>query len=201
MFKELRAINLTTHKLKTFNRKECQFGYRNSIFKKQLKEQYIITKIKINLSKKKKLNIDYKSLKEKINLIKLNQLTSRKIRKIVIDIRNSKLPNPKKIGNAGSFFKNPIITLKKLQKLKETYPKIPFFQTDKKIKIPAAWLIEKLHWKGYTNNNYGVYKKHSLVLINYGNAKGIEIAHLSQKIKQSVKRKFNITLEEEVLVV
>jgi len=200
VFKELRAISLTTNKLQKFNHKDCQFGYRNSIFKKQLKEQYIITKIKINLSKKPKFNTNYKSLQEKTKSMDPNQLTSQKIREIIINIRNSKLPNPKNLGNAGSFFKNPMVNIKKLQQLKEIYPKIPFFQTDKNIKIAAAWLIEQLQWKGYINNNCGVYDKHSLVLINHGNAKGTEIASLSKKIKQSVKKKFNITLEEEVLI-
>ena len=129
-----------------------------------------------------------------------NNLTSVDVRNAVIEIRTSKLPNPKIIGNAGSFFKNPFITKKTLIELQKNNSNIPVFTKDGGIKISAAWLIEKCGWKGYTEKTCGVYKKHSLVLVNQGNATGKEILKLAQKIKLDIYKKFNIKLEEEVTI-
>ena len=199
VFIKLEAIDLTDLKTQTFNKSDCLFGYRESIFKNQLKNKLIITKVFIKLNKTKKINVTYHILKEKIKQLDFKKLDSQKIREIIIEIRNSKLPNPKKIGNAGSFFKNPIINQKQLIELQKEYPEIPFFKKEK-IKIPAAWLIEKLNWKGYQEESCGVYEKHALILINHNKATGEEIANLSKNIKQSVYKKFNIILEEEVCI-
>lgn len=199
VFIKLEAINLTNSETQIFNKSDCLFSYRESAFKKQLKNKFIITKVFIKLKKTKKINLNYHILKEKIKQLGLKKLDSQKIREIIIEIRNSKLPNPKKIGNAGSFFKNPIINQEQLIELQKKYPEIPFFKKEK-IKIPAAWLIEKLNWKGYQEESCGVYEKHALILINHNKATGQEIANLSKNIKHSVYEKFNITLEEEVCI-
>ena len=183
-----------------FNKLDCKFGYRDSIFKNTLRDKFIITKIKIILSKKKDINVSYNALYEKLHNLNQNTLTSTDIRNAVIDIRTSKLPDPKIIGNAGSFFKNPFITKKTFVELQKKNSNIPVFKKDGNIKISAAWLIEKCGWKGYVEKTCGVYKKHSLVLVNQGNATGEEILKLAQKIKIDIYRKFNIKLEEEVTI-
>ena len=200
VFQELKAINLQTKKTQIFKKKDCQFGYRDSVFKKKLKGKFIITTITIKLSKINTLNLSYRAIKKETEKLNNSQLNSKDIRKIIIGIRKQKLPDPKHIGNAGSFFKNPIVDLDTLNKIKQNYPEVPAFQNNKQIKIPAGWLIEQLNWKGYKKKNCGVYNKHSLVLINYGNACGKDIVNLSQKIKQDVNQKFNIKLEEEVSI-
>jgi len=200
IFIKLEAVNLSTKEIKIFNKSACEFSYRDSIFKNQLKNEFIITKVYFKLYKNRKINTSYKVLKMEIEKLKLNNPSSQEIRDIIIYIRNSKLPNPKKLGNAGSFFKNPIINKKKLQQLQAKYANMPFFEK-KEIKIPAAWLIEQVNWKGYRNATCGVYKNHSLVIVNHQNATGQDIVNLSKKIKQSVCQKFNITLEEEVSII
>jgi len=200
VFTKLEAINLKTKKVQIFNKLECKFGYRDSIFKNKLKNKFIITKVYFKLNKKHKVTTNYKSLKNELERLGLKNPSSKEIREIVIKIRNSKLPDPKKLGNAGSFFKNPIINKKQLRMLKSKYSNIPVFKKNE-IKIPAAWLIEQSHWKGYRNKTCGVYENHSLIIINHKNATGQDIASLSKKIKKSVYDKFNITLEEEVLII
>ena len=199
-FKSLEAINLITNQKLLFTKNDCEFGYRDSVFKKDLKNQFIITKVNLKLGKSKKLNLSYNELKDKVSNSGLQDLNSEDIRNIIIKIRNSKLPNPRKLGNAGSFFKNPIINKNQLELLKNQYPKIPVFN-NKKIKIPAAWLIEQSNWRGYKNQTCGVYDKHSLIIINHNKATGKEIEKLSQKIKKDVYQKFNILLEEEVSII
>ena len=201
VFQELKAINLQTKEIHVFNKSDCQFGYRDSIFKNKLKDKLIITKITIKLSKQNTLNLSYKAIKKEIEKINHKQLTSKDIREIIIKIRKQKLPDPQYIGNAGSFFKNPIVNQNTLNEIKKVHPDVPVFKNTNQIKIPAGWLIEKLNWKGYKENNCGVYNKHSLVLINYGNASGKDIVNLSQKIKKDVNQKFNIKLEEEVSII
>jgi len=200
VFLKLEAINLKTKEIIIFKKNECEFGYRDSIFKKKFKNKFIITKVWFQLSKIQNINTNYKALKTEIERLKLKNPTSQEIRSIIIDIRNSKLPKPREIGNAGSFFKNPIIQQQQLHTLQQTYPNIPFFKKTE-IKIPAAWLIENANWKGYKNSTCGVYEKHALVIINHNKANGQDILMLANKIKQSVYQKFNITLEEEVLII
>ena len=197
VFESCEAISIDTGKVKIFKKDECDFGYRNSIFKNTLKGKYIIFSVQFNLNKPPhELNISYKGLSEKLEG-KIPNIQS--IAQAVIEIRSSKLPNPKKIGNCGSFFKNPVISLIKFNDLKQQYPDIPHYpdQLDK-IKIPAAWLIDTLGYKGYRNQEAGVHPNQALVLVNYGNATGAEIKKLAQQIRNKVKEKFAINLEFEV---
>ena len=197
VFESCEAISIDTGKVKIFKKDECDFGYRNSIFKNTLKGKYIIFSVHFNLSKPPhELNISYKGLSEKLEG-KIPNIQS--IAQAVIEIRSSKLPNPKKIGNCGSFFKNPVISLIKFNDLKQQYPDIPHYpdQLDN-IKIPAAWLIDTLGYKGYRNQEAGVHPNQALVLVNYGNATGAEIKKLAQQIRNKVKEKFAINLEFEV---
>ena len=197
VFESCEALSIDTGKLKIFKKGECDFGYRNSIFKNKLKGQYIIVSVQFNLNKPPHaLNISYKGLSEKLEG-KIPNIQV--IAKAVIEIRSSKLPDTKQIGNCGSFFKNPVIPLIQFNNLKQQYPEIPHYsdQIDK-IKIPAAWLIDSLGYKGYKNNEVGVHPNQALVLVNYGNAKGTEIKKLAQQIRNKVKEKFAINLEFEV---
>ena len=197
VFESCEAISIDTGKVKIFKKDECNFGYRNSIFKNTLKGKYIIFSVQFNLNKPPHaLNFSYKGLSEKLEG-KIPNIQS--IAQAVIEIRSSKLPDPKKIGNCGSFFKNPVISLIKFNDLKLQYPDIPHYpdQFDK-IKIPAAWLIDTLGYKGYRNQEAGVHPNQALVLVNYGNATGAEIKKLAQQIRNKVKEKFEINLEFEV---
>ena len=197
VFESCEAISIDTGKVKIFKKDECDFGYRNSIFKNTLKGKYIIFSVQFNLNKPPHaLNISYKGLSEKLEG-KIHNIQS--IAQAVIEIRSSKLPDPKKIGNCGSFFKNPVISLIKFNDLKQQYPDIPHYpdQLDN-IKIPAAWLIDTLGYKGYRNQEAGVHPNQALVLVNYGNATGAEIKKLAQQIRNKVKEKFAINLEFEV---
>ena len=197
VFESCEAISIDTGKVKIFKKDECDFGYRNYIFKNTLKGKYIIFSVQFNLNKPPhELNISYKGLSEKLEG-KIPNIQS--IAQAVIEIRSSKLPNPKKIGNCGSFFKNPVISLIKFNDLKQQYPDIPHYpdQLDN-IKIPAAWLIDTLGYKGYRNQEAGVHPNQALVLVNYGNATGAEIKKLAQQIRNKVKEKFAINLEFEV---
>ena len=179
---------------------ECKFSYRNSIFKTELKDKVVITSIKLNLTKNNHhFKIAYKELKENLSNFKLSLKV---ISNEVIKIRQSKLPDHKSIGNCGSFFKNPIINLSKLKKIKEVYPNLPSFKIDSnKYKIPAAWLIEKSGFKEKGSKNVGVYENQPLVIINRGSASGKEILDFANEIKYTIHNNFNIQLEEEVLII
>ncbi|PIR43363.1 UDP-N-acetylenolpyruvoylglucosamine reductase [candidate division WWE3 bacterium CG10_big_fil_rev_8_21_14_0_10_32_10] len=193
------GINLKTNQKEIYKNKDCKFSYRNSIFKNKLKNKFIITFVTLKLNKKPEFKINYNGLKKEI---KGKEINLKNIRNVILKIRKSKLPNIKKIGTAGSFFKNPIISVKMGEELKNKYENIPLFEFENKFKISAAWLIEMCGFKGKTyKNKYGVSKNHALVLVNYGSAKGGEIAKLATKIKVSVKNKFNIKLEEEVNII
>tara|TARA_B100001769_G_C22079574_1_gene581586 strand:- start:118 stop:1122 length:1005 start_codon:yes stop_codon:yes gene_type:complete len=197
VFIECSAIDIKTLKTKIFSAKDCEFGYRDSVFKNRQKNNYIITSIKIKLTKNgfHKLNIEYGDIK---NFISDDNVNPAKIAEAVIRIRNSKLPNPKKLGNCGSFFKNPIIDEVLFKKLNKKFTKIPNYPFDGKYKIPAAWLIEKLKYKGYRKGNVGVHKDQALIIVNYGNSSGREILELSDQIKNDVSKTFGIKLETEV---
>ena len=199
VFESCTTINLETLKKKKFKIKDCKFGYRDSIFKGLLKNKIIITSIQVKLSKHShKFNLSYASLKK---LKSIKNLSIKKIAQTIIKIRNSKLPDPKKIGNAGSFFKNPIIHEMLFDKLHKSYKNIPFIKlTDGKLKIPAAWLIENTFEKGYQKGNVGIYKNQPLVIVNYGNAVGKEIMNFSKDIQKKVKKKFGIELVNEVVI-
>ncbi len=202
-FENCRAISIETGLLRIFKNTECKFSYRSSIFKEELRNKYIISNVTFKLSKKNhQINFSYKPLKEIIKKNNILNPTIKDISESVNEIRSSKLPDPKLIGNCGSFFKNPIIDKIHYKKLCEKEKNVPFYKiSEKKIKIPAAWLIEKCGYKGIKDGNTGTYDKHALIIVNYGKASGNEIFEFSQKIKNAVLRKFNILLEEEVNII
>jgi len=192
------ALNIESLKIEKITNAECEFDYRNSIFKNQQKGKYIILSVTFKLTTKNHdINIDYGDIK---NQLKNNINPSLKqISDAIIDIRNSKLPNPKEIGNSGSFFKNPVIDLDLFNQLKKQHPNIPFYVvSETKNKIPAGWLIEKAGFKGKKFGNTGVHHKQALVLVNYGNAKGAEVYALAKNIQHKIKEMFLIDLEIEV---
>jgi len=194
------ALDIETLKTKTFSSSDCEFDYRNSIFKQGLKGQQIITSVTFKLSKQNHiLHTNYGAIALQLEAMQIKKATIKDISEAVIAIRESKLPNPKDIGNSGSFFKNPVISIKKFEDLKLNFPEIPSYSiSSDAIKIPAGWLIEKAGFKGKRFGNYGVHKKQALVLVNYGGAKGSDILKLSQTIQRTIKRIFHISIEAEV---
>lgn len=197
------AIDKQTGKLKTFGHADCAFGYRESIFKQQAKDQYIITGITIRLTKRNhKLHLQYGAIQETLQSMSVTSPTIRDVSNAVIHIRQSKLPDPAKVGNAGSFFKNPSITKDAFASLKENYPNIPSFPSaEGLVKVPAGWLIEQCGWKGKRFDNIGVHPQQALVLVNYGGGEGRKIWDLAMQIRDSVIGKFNIVLHPEVNIV
>jgi UDP-N-acetylmuramate dehydrogenase len=178
---------------------DCRFGYRDSIFKNELKEEVLITSVTFKLNKHPQLNTSYGAIQQELQAMGVSEPSVRSVSDAVIAIRSSKLPDPEKIGNSGSFFKNPTISLQEFQKLQTIYPSLPSYKvSDDQIKLAAGWLIEQCGWKGYRKGDAGVHEKQALVLVNYGNAKGDDVYQLSSEIIQSVKEKFDITLQREV---
>ena len=194
------AMNIQTQELRAFTKEECDFGYRNSIFKEELKGQYIITSVIFELtSLQHTIKTNYGAIKSELKNDGIENPTIQDISKAVISIRNSKLPNPKVLGNSGSFFKNPVISCSEFELLKIQFPKIPYYKvSETNVKIPAGWLIETAGFKGKTFGNYGVHNKQALVLVNYGNASGKDILELSKKIQEAILIVFDIVLESEV---
>lgn len=194
------GIDLMTGEHKSFNNDECHFGYRESIFKYQLKENIFISSVTLSLTKKNhQFNTSYGAITDTLKAMNITQPTLKSISDAVIQIRRSKLPDPRVIGNAGSFFKNPTISLTHFENLKKQYPQIPgYHSVNQDVKVPAGWLIEQCNWKGKRINNIGVHTQQALVLVNYGDGKGEEILQLAMQIVSSVKEKFNITLTPEV---
>jgi len=194
------AIDLVTGSLRVFTNAECRFGYRESVFKRDLKEKYFISSVTLRLTKKNlELNTSYGAIHDTLREQQVHEVTIQTISNAVIQIRQSKLPDPKVVGNAGSFFKNPTITIEHYESLKKTHPSIPGYQTDNQyVKVPAGWLIEQCGWKGKKINQVGVHSKQALVLVNYGEGKGIEILKLADEIRHSVDQKFKIKLTPEV---
>jgi UDP-N-acetylmuramate dehydrogenase len=192
------CFDITTQNKVVFSNIECNFGYRDSIFKNEMKDRYFITAIDIKLSKKEKKNTEYKVLKNYIEENKLVVKTSKDVADIVAEIRKSKLPDPKILGNAGSFFKNVYIDENKFQELLAIYPDMPYFKEGNQIKIPTAWLIESCGFKGVRFGNVGVHDKQALILVNYGAATGTEVKDLADRIIDGVFRKFGITINIEV---
>lgn len=201
-FLELEAFEIKTGKTIKFLKSDCNFGYRESIFKNEKKNQYIILNITLKLNKKPEINISYGDVIKILEDNNIKNPTIKDVSNAIISIRKLKLPDPNKIGNCGSFFKNPIIEKNQLKIIQKKYPNIVYYKiNESKVKIAAGWLIEKAGWKGKTFNNYGVHKNQALVLVNYGNAKGSEIYELSEKIIVDIYQKFQISLEREVNII
>ena len=200
---KVEAIEIETGKLVQFSNKDCNFGYRNSIFKNEVKGKYIIISVSFKLTKiHHNLNTSYGAIETELSLKKISKPSLKDISNAVIAIRKSKLPDPKEIGNSGSFFKNPVISSAQYLKLQKEYADIPGYKiSDMEVKIPAGWLIEKAGFKGKRYGEFGVHDKQALVLVNYGNASGREIYQLAEKIKETIIKKFKITLEIEVNII
>ena len=200
VFSSCEAISVSNGVMKTFSKADCQFRYRSSIFKNELKGQYIITSVNLLLNKAPhSVNDSYKGLNEKMEG---KNKTIQNIANAVIAIRSEKLPNPEEIGNSGSFFKNPVIPVSQFKSLQKQYTNMPYYPVSKgKIKVPAAWMIDVLGLKGFRNGDAGVHENQPLVLVNYGNASGKAIKALAEKIQSEVAEKFGINLTAEVNII
>ena len=197
VFHRCKALDLESLSFNEFDKAACEFGYRSSVFKTHLKGKAIITRVQFKLSKKNhQTHTQYGTLQASLQG---KEISIQNIAASVIAIRKSKLPDPAQIGNSGSFFKNPVIPVNQFKQLQENYPEIPHYpDTAEKIKIPAGWLIEKLGYKGKRFGDAGVHEKQALVLVNYGNAKGVELLNLAQQIQEQVLQNFGVRLEVEV---
>lgn len=201
VFYELETYHIAEKKVQTFSAKDCEFGYRESVFKRKHKGEFVILSVTFRLNKNPHFNINYGAIQQELDKMHVHELSIAAIAQAVINIRRSKLPDPKETGNAGSFFKNPTIPKAHFEKLQTAFPGIVGYPAeDNKVKVAAGWLIEQCGWKGYRKGDAGCHAKQSLVLVNYDNAKGGEIYDLSTEIMNSVESAFGIMLEREVNV-
>ena len=204
VFHELEAFHINDRRIDIFKLEDCRFGYRESVFKHTYKGQYIITSVTYRLNKKPVFHTSYGAVQQQLDAMHVRDLSIKAVSDAVVAIRSSKLPDPAKIGNAGSFFKNPTIQKHWFEQLEKEYPDIkgfpaPDHSTD--VKVAAGWLIEKAGWKGYREGNIGVHAQQALVLVNYGGGSGKSILDLSDRIIESIRGKFGITLEREVNII
>lgn len=198
VFDSLQAMHRETLEMQSFNAEACRFGYRESVFKQTFKDQFVITSVTFRLSKTPNFHLEYGAIREVLAANGIDQPSIRAISDAVIQIRQSKLPDPKEIGNAGSFFKNPTIPNAQFDALKASYPSIPGYPSAEGVKVAAGWLIEQTGWKGKRIGEVGVHAKQALVLVNYGGGTGEEIKKLSEQIQASVYDKFGVQLQAEV---
>lgn len=202
VFHQLTAFHLQEKRNYCFSLQDCEFGYRESVFKRKYKDQFVILDVTFRLSKKPKFNTSYGAIEQELDKMGVKELSIQSISQAVINIRSSKLPDPKEIGNAGSFFKNPSISVAQFQDLKSKFSSIVGYENaDGTVKLAAGWLIEQCGWKGFRKDDAGVHAKQALVLVNHGHATGKQLYDLSEKILVSVKDKFGVTLEREVNLV
>lgn len=202
VFDSLDAYEIKSGERREFSKMECQFGYRDSTFKRKQKGKYVVTRVRIKLTKRAHVfHTSYGAIEETLSEMAVSAPTLEAISKAVIHIRQSKLPDPAEIGNAGSFFKNPVVEKPLVEALMELYPAMPHFAVDdQSSKIPAAWLIDQCGWKGKRKENIGVHRRQPLVLVNYGGGSGKEILRLAKDIQRSVSKTFGVDLEREVNV-
>lgn len=201
VFHSLEAFHLQEQRMVTFSKEECAFGYRESVFKNKYKGQFAILSVIYKLNKVPHFNVSYGAIEKELENMGVTELSIQAISQAVINIRTFKLPDPNKIGNAGSFFKNPEVPEAVYNKLKESYPDVVAYPAGEKYKLAAGWLIEQCGWKGYRKDDAGVHERQALVLVNYGKATGDEIYALSEEIKESVKATFGVDLEREVNII
>ena len=202
IFHELEALHIDSRQVQNFNGEACQFGYRESVFKRALKGQHVITAVTLKLDKSPTFNTSYGAIEQELERMGVQVLSIKAISDAVINIRQSKLPDPAEIGNSGSFFKNPVVSTAQFQTIKESFPEaVGYAVSDTHTKLAAGWLIDRAGWKGKTIDNYGVHKKQALVLVNYGGAKGNDIYQLSEDIMASIKDTFGVSLEREVNII
>lgn len=202
-FVSCEAMQIDDQTMRTFSKEDCRFGYRESIFKQEIKNQYIITSVVFKLTKRNhKINTSYGDILKELELQKVTVPTLKDVSNAVIAIRQSKLPDPKILGNSGSFFKNPVISRSHFEKVQAQYPEIKYFDVSPtEVKVPAGWLIEQAGYKGFRKGDAGVHKNQALVLVNYGSATGQEIVALSREVQQAVFDKYGIAIEAEVNVI
>lgn len=199
---QVEAVELSTGKEVRFRNEECAFDYRSSIFKTTHKDQYLITHVSFLLNKVPEFNTSYGAIEGELKRMGVKELSIRAVSEAVCNIRRSKLPDPEEIGNAGSFFKNPVLVRSFVEGLRSKYPEMPFYEVSaSELKVPAAWLIQECGWKGKQFGNYGVHDKQPLVLVNLSDANGSDIFALSEEIIQSVESRFGIRLEREVNII
>jgi len=202
VFWSLEAYHIKDKKTVTFTLNDCAFGYRDSVFKNKYKDQFVILNVTFRLRKKPIFHTSYGAIQQELERMGVKELSIHAISQAVINIRSSKLPDPKQVGNAGSFFKNPEVTKEMHDALKEKYPElIAYSLVNGNYKLAAGWLIEQCGWKGFREGDAGVHPKQALVLVNYGHANGQSIYDLSERVKQSVKQKFGVELEREVNII
>lgn len=202
VFHSLEAYEIKTGKIVRFYNEDCKFGYRYSLFKGALRDKYVILKVYLRLTKNPVFNIEYGQIKQRLEALGVDQLTLRNVSQAIVDIRQSKLPDPMEIGNAGSFFKNPVIEKSYYESLQAAFEGIPGYVVDSDhTKVPAGWLIEQCGWKGKRLGAIGVHKDQALVLVNYGGGSGVEILKLSEDIQRSIFETFGIQLESEVNII
>ena len=198
-FLRCEAIELATGNKRIFMKEECNFGYRNSVFKNELKGQYVITSVDFLLHRQAELKLEYGNIKAYLSEHGIENPTLQQLHDAICAIRDAKLPDVKQIGNAGSFFKNPVISAEQFETLQKDYPDIPHYpDADGMVKVPAGWLSEHAGWKGWRDEHVGVYEKQALVLVHYGGGTGHDIVDLAQRIQQSVEEKFGIRISPEV---
>jgi len=201
-FHSLEAVDLKSAEKKTFYKKDCEFGYRDSVFKGHLKGQYFITSVSLDLHLEHKPDVTYGAIREELQKKGVQEIGINDVAEAVATIRGQKLPDPEVAGNAGSFFKNPVVEEKKYLDIRNSYPEIPSYKGKKGlVKIPAGWVIEQCGWKGKVHGNAAVHDKQALVLVNKGNATGKEVIELAREIRQSVLDEFGIELEFEVNII
>jgi UDP-N-acetylmuramate dehydrogenase len=199
VIESVEALDKSSYSIRIFSNADCKFGYRESVFKNECKDQYIITHVNFRLFKRPQFNISYGAIQQTLTEMGKQDLSIKTISEAVCKIRSSKLPNPAEIGNAGSFFKNPEIPISQFEKMKSLYPNLVSYPVNEEIiKIPAAWLIEQAGWKGHRRGQIGVHTQQALVLVNYGGGNGLEIKQLANDIQASVQEKFGILLKPEV---
>lgn len=199
---KIEAVEIATGDIRIFDVKECGYGYRQSCFKKEWKDCYLMTHVTYRLAKQHSLRLDYGNIKAELERKGINEPTLKQLRQVIIDIRNEKLPDPKVEGNAGSFFMNPVVSKEKYEELAALYPNMPHYTIDAEHeKIPAGWMIDQCGWKGKSLGRAGVHSKQALVLVNRGGATGEEIVQLCETIRKDVCDRFGIDIHPEVNVI
>ncbi|MEH0007671.1 MAG: UDP-N-acetylmuramate dehydrogenase [Flavobacteriales bacterium] len=200
VFYELSALEIATNEMKTFTRSDCQFGYRDSVFKGELKGRYVVLSVIFQLTRANhRIRVSYGAIRDELQRQGIVDPSIQELSRAVVAIRQRQLPNPKELGNSGSFFKNPVVSTQRFETLKARYPDIPAYRLSlQKCKLSAAWLIERAGWKGYRKGDVGVYEKQALVLVNHGEATGAEVLQLARAIQADVRQKYGIELDVEV---